>query len=97
MNYMSNYFRHRYIGYSKTTTRALLDYLYTTYANISASDLQDNDTRLRAPYNRNQPFETRIDQVENAVDYASAGDTPYTPVQVVAIAFPALVPDQALQ
>ena len=71
--------RHKYICYGKTTTRALLDHLYSTYANISASALQDNDKRLRAPYDRNQPFETLINQVENAVDYASAGDTPYTP------------------
>ena len=63
---------HKYIGYSKTTTHSLLDHLYTTYANISASTLQDNDTRLRDPYNNNQPFETLIDQVENVVDYTSA-------------------------
>ena len=79
--------RHKYIGYEKTTTRALLYYIYSTYANISASALQDNEKRLCAPYNRNQPFETLIDQVENAVDYASAGDTPYTLAQVVGIAF----------
>ena len=63
------YLHHKYIGYGKTTTRALLEHLYSTYANISASDLQDNDKRLRAPYDINQPFETLIDQVENAVDY----------------------------
>ena len=79
--------RHKYIGYGKTTTRALLDLLYSTYANISASALQDNEKILRAPYNSNQPFETLIDQVENAVDYASTGDTNYTPAQVVGIAF----------
>ena len=79
--------RHKYIGYGKTTTRALLDHLYSTYDNIFASALQDNDKRLRAPYDSNQPFETLINQVENAVDYASAGDTPYTPAQDVGIAF----------
>ena len=31
--------RHKYIGYGKTTTRALLDHIYSTYANISASAL----------------------------------------------------------
>ena len=54
---------------------------------MSASALQDNYKRLRAPYDSNQPFETLIDQVENAVDYAFAGDTPYTPAQVVGISF----------
>ena len=75
--------RHKYIVYRKTTTQDLLDYLYATYSNISASALQDNYKRLQAPYDSNQPFETLIDQFENAVDYASAGDTPYTPAQVV--------------
>ena len=65
----------------------LLDHLYSTYANISAAALQDNDKKLRAPYDSYQPFKTLIDQVENAVDYASTGDTPYTPAQVVGIAF----------
>ena len=40
---------HNYIGYGKTTTLALLDHLYSTYANISASALQDNNKSLRAP------------------------------------------------
>ena len=71
--------RHKYIGYGKTTNQALFDHIYSTYANIYASALQDNDKRLRDPYNRNHPFKTLINQVENAVDYASAGETPYTP------------------
>ena len=54
---------------------------------MSAFALQDNDKRLRAPYDSNQPFETLIDQIENAVDYASAGDMPYTPSQVIGISF----------
>ena len=55
--------RHKYIGYWKKTTRALLDHLYSTYANISTSDLQGNDKRLRASYDINQPFNTLIGQV----------------------------------
>ena len=78
---------HKYIGYGKTTNRALLDHLYCIYANISAAALQDNDKNLCAPYDSNEPFATLIDQVENAVDYASAGDTSYTLAQVVGIAF----------
>ena len=81
------YLRHKYIGYRKTTNQALLGHIYSTYANISASALQDNDKRLRTPYDRNQQFETLNNQVENAVDYASAGDTPYTLAQFVGIAF----------
>ena len=49
--------------------------------------MQENDNRLRAPYNSNEPFRTLIDQIKNTVDSASARDTPYTPAQVVGIAF----------
>ena len=59
--------RHKYISYGRTTTRALLDHLYSTYAKISASALHDNDNRLRATSKINQPFETLIYQVENAI------------------------------
>ena len=79
--------RHKYIGYGKITTRALIDHIYATYANISASALQDNDKRLRAVYDRNKPFETLNDQAENTVDCASARDTSYAPAQVVGISF----------
>ena len=48
--------RHNYIVYGKNTTRALLDHLYSIYTKISASVLQDNNTRLWAPYDSNQPF-----------------------------------------
>ena len=81
------YLCHQYIGYVKTTAHALLNHSYTTYANISASALQENGTRLQAPYDINQPFETLLDQVKNAVDYASSGDTPYTPTQIITISF----------
>ena len=40
---------HKYISYGKTTTRSLLDHIHSTYGNISDSELQDNDKRLRAP------------------------------------------------
>ena len=55
---------HKYTGYRKTTNQALLDHHYATYANISASALQENDKQLRAPYDSNHPFETLIDQLE---------------------------------
>ena len=76
---------YKYIVYGKTTTRPLLDHLYTIYAKMSTSALHDNDMRLRDPFDNNQPFETLINQVENAVDYASTRDTPYTPAQIVTI------------
>ena len=50
----------KYIVYGKTTKRALPDHLYSTYANISASALQDNNAQLRAPYDSNQPLKSLL-------------------------------------
>ena len=72
---------HCYVGYSTTTTRFILDHLYATYTKISLADLQDNDARLQAPYNANLHIKALI------VDYTAAGNTPYTPLQVVGIAY----------
>ena len=79
--------RHRYVGYGTTTTRTIMDHLYATYANISSAYLQDNNAKLCASYDANFPIEALIDQVEGAVEYAAAGNTPYTPLQVVGIAY----------
>ena len=71
--------RHKYIGYGKTTTRDMVNHLYSTYAKISLSDFQDNDASLSTPYNANHPIENLTYQIENAVKYVAAGKTLYTP------------------
>ena len=68
------YLRHKYIGYGLTNTRTILDHLYTTYANISSADLQENNAVFRTPYDINQPTETLF-------------VTPYSLEQVLGIAF----------
>ena len=79
--------RKKYIGYGNTTTREILNHLYSTFANISPSDLQENYARLRTPYDANHPIDNLTDQIENAVKYATTGQTTYTPEQVVAVAY----------
>ena len=79
--------QHKYVRYSLTTTRTILDHLYTTYANISSADLQENSAVFRTPYGINQPIETLFDRVENCGDYAAAGNTPYSLEQLLGIAF----------
>ena len=77
----------KYIGYLNVTTREILDHLYSQYARISAADLQENDVSFKTAYDPNLPIETLFDQVENAVDFAAAANTPYSPEQVVATAY----------
>jgi hypothetical protein len=72
----------KYLGYLNVSTRQILDHLYAQYARISASDLQDNDVTFKKPYDPNLPIETLFDQIENCIDYAAAGLSPYSTEQV---------------
>ena len=81
------YLRHRCVGYGTTTTRTILDHMYAKYVKISSADPQDNDAKLRASYDANLPIEALIDKFGGAFEYAASGNTPYTPLQVVGIAY----------
>ena len=78
---------HSYVGYGTTTTRTILDHLYATYVNNSSANLQENDAKIRAPYNTNCPIKALIDQFESAVEYAAAGNTLHTPLQAGGITY----------
>ena len=77
----------KYFRYGLTTTRAILDHLYATYAIISSADVQENNAVFSTPYNVNQPIESLFNWVENCGDYAAAGNTPYSLEQVISSAF----------
>ena len=79
--------RHKYVGYGLKTTRAILDHLYATYANISSADLQENDAVFRTHYNINQPIESFFGRVKKCGDYAAAGNTPYSLEKFIGVAF----------
>jgi hypothetical protein len=76
-----------YVGYENSSSLDLFKHLYATYANINALDLLSNDEQMKADYNANQPIELFFDQIDDAVDFAAAGDCPYTPTQVTAICY----------
>ena len=77
----------KYIGYLNVSTCDILNYLYSKYTRISAADLENNDVALKTAYNPNQPIESLFGQVENALDYAASGNTPYYPAHVLSAAF----------
>jgi hypothetical protein len=79
--------KHRITKFSNVTTQQIIAHLYRTYANITANDLEENDKRFRAPFDPNQPFETIISQIDDATDFAIAGETPYTNEQIVSNAY----------
>ena len=55
------------IGYVNVATRNIIQHLYDVHASISAQDLSDNDECLKTPHGPKLPFETSVDQVDNAV------------------------------
>ena len=64
----------------------MLTKLYDNNDNISPQDLSENYARLKATYDVSQPIESFFDQVEDAMELAAAGNTPYTPGKIVNIA-----------
>ena len=50
---------------------------------IYHNDLAENDARFKAPYNIEEPIETLIEQINDAIDYADAGNQAYTPRQII--------------
>ena len=51
-------------GYVGVTTKQILDHLYKNYGIFTAVDIEDNDTRMREPYNPTFPIETLFHQIE---------------------------------
>ena len=78
--------RNRHTGYAIVSTRDI-SHLYPQYGNITPQDLQENDCKMKTPFDVSQPIETMYDQVEDAMELADAGQTPYSAEQVVAIAY----------
>jgi len=50
-------------------------------------DLRKNEKKMNVPYDPNEPFEVLIDQFEDAIDFAAAVDSPFTPKQIVTSAY----------
>ena len=79
--------RNVHTGYVGVTTLQMLDHLHENYGVITAVNTEDNDTRIREPYNPTFPIEALFHQIELAVGYATAGKRPYQNVQIVSRAY----------
>jgi hypothetical protein len=65
----------------------ILTHLYTTYSVITHIDIEDNNAKMRAPFDPTQPIKLLFYQIETAVEFADAGNRPYNPDQVVSQAY----------
>jgi hypothetical protein len=70
-------------SYNNVSAMHILTHLYTTYGDITPINIEDNDAKMRAPFDPTQPIELLFDQIETAAKFADAGNRPYNPDQVV--------------
>ena len=75
------------IGFTGTTAMALLTHLYDLFGNITAADLAKNDENMVTPYDSSTPITKLFSQIEEAVAYAEAGQTPFTQQQILQKAY----------
>lgn len=73
--------------YSNVTTRQMLEHLYRVYGKITPAQMAENDKKMRAPFDPNQPFENFVQQIEEGMILAEAGKAEYTQNQIVLIAY----------
>ena len=76
--------RNRHTGYATVKLVNLLQHLYDTYGLKTTTDLEENDRRIREPFDGTKPIESLYDQIEEAVEYVDAGNAPYHTSQIVA-------------
>jgi hypothetical protein len=79
--------QHRHTGFANVNTRQIISHLLQTYGNITPTDIGANDRKFRTAYDPAQPIEQLFSQIEDAMDFADAGRSPYTAAQVVTNAY----------
>ena len=45
--------------------------------------MREKERRMNEPYDPNKPIELQFDQIEDAIDHATAGNSAFTPRQIV--------------
>ena len=65
----------------------LITHLYDHYAHISPSDMVENDERIRASYNAEEPFGSLVERLNECVDFATSASDPVLETQLVRISY----------
>ena len=67
--------------------RNLLTHLFVNYGIITQLKLEDNDTKMRALWDPNSPFDCLVQHLEDGQDNADDGGQPYTTDQLLHITY----------
>ena len=79
--------RDRHTGFTSITYMEMITHLYTNYGIISAVDIIENEKRMDSQYDPSVAIESYFDQIEDAVEFAEAGNSPFTTSQITTKAF----------
>jgi hypothetical protein len=63
--------------------RDLIDHLLERYGHINASDIANFRTRMEAPMDPTQPIDIYFQNIDDCVQFATDGQVPFTPHQIV--------------
>jgi hypothetical protein len=61
------------VDVANISARAMLDYLFTTYGNITTVDVENNFEHMRRAWDPQQPVESLLKQIQDWSDYSEAG------------------------
>ena len=85
-----------HVGYANVTTLQLLTHLYNTYGKVTDADLHRNLQVMMEPIDIELPIETFYRKIEECVDFAASGGTPFSTQQVVSTAFHTILQSNAM-
>jgi hypothetical protein len=72
--------------FSRVTARAMLQYLFNAYGNITPQQLDVNDKMMKEQWDPSTPIIHLFSNIQDGMDKAGASNAPYTINQVLTIA-----------
>lgn len=74
-------------GYNNINIYDMLRHLFDSYGQITPLDIKDNYDRMYTPWNPSTPFEMLIDQIDEAQEFADAGNQAFSAAQILNCAY----------
>jgi hypothetical protein len=79
--------RNKHTGFFGVTYIQMIAHLYNSYGLITALDIIENEKRMDKQYDHSDAIEIYFDQIEDAGEFAEAGNSPFSDTQIVTKAF----------
>ena len=79
--------KNAYTGCAIKTTMELIQHLYKNYTQISATDIAENNERLRAPYNAEDLIKSLVRGINKCANFSTAARETVSQTQIVRIVY----------